>query len=140
MTPIRVRFQGGRGVAPSALAFTAPGSGMRLVVDLRQVLKIQMRVDLGRADVRVAEQFLDGAQITTGLEHMTGEGVAQHVRMDRTIEPLDTRPSCQPRLDRACRQPRAAPADEERGLCAGGQGRALTQPVRQAPAGDRTYR
>ena len=42
-----------------------------------------MRVNLRRADVRVAEQFLDHAQVRAVLEQMRGEAVPQHVRRDR---------------------------------------------------------
>lgn len=41
---------------------------MGAVVDARQVLKIDMRVDLRRSDVGVAEQLLHGAQIAAGLQ------------------------------------------------------------------------
>ncbi len=63
----------GDGNRQSTLAHATPGPGMSPVVDLGQVLEIQVGVDLGRADVRVAEQLLDGAEIAAGFEHMTGE-------------------------------------------------------------------
>ena len=40
-----------------------PRPRMRLVVDTGQVLEIEMRVDLGRAQVRMAQQFLHRAQV-----------------------------------------------------------------------------
>ena len=52
------------------------------VVDLREVLEIQMCVDLRRRDVRMPEQFLHGAQITGRFEHVRRERMAQHVRMN----------------------------------------------------------
>ena len=54
---------------------------MGTVVDAGQVLEIKVRVDLGRADVGVPEQFLDAAQILTGFKEMRGEGMAEQVRM-----------------------------------------------------------
>ncbi len=62
-----------KGMRQSALVLPAPGPGMGPVVDLGQVLKVQVSVDLRRADVRVAQQLLDGTQITAGFEHVTGE-------------------------------------------------------------------
>jgi hypothetical protein len=42
----------------------------------------QVQVDLGRADISVAEQHLDDADIDTGIEQSAGEGVAERVRID----------------------------------------------------------
>ena len=42
-------------------AFFLFGARMGLVIDAGQVLKIHMSVDLGGADVGMAEQFLHGA-------------------------------------------------------------------------------
>ena len=39
-----------------------------------------VRVDLGRADVGVAEQLLNDAKVGPVLQQMAGEGVAQDVR------------------------------------------------------------
>ena len=50
-----VRFIGG--------LFQCPRVGF--VVHLGQMLKIQMRINLGRADIGVTEQFLHGTQVTT---------------------------------------------------------------------------
>ena len=58
---------------------------MCLVVHRRQVLKIKMRVDLSRAYIAVPEQFLDSAQITTGLQQMAGERVSEHMRVDTNM-------------------------------------------------------
>jgi hypothetical protein len=41
---------------------------MRLVVYLGEVLEVKVRVDLGRGDVRVPEEFLDTAQVMAGFE------------------------------------------------------------------------
>ncbi len=42
-----------------------------------------MCVDLSRADVAVAEHFLDGAQVGPVLQKMGGKGVAEYVWSDR---------------------------------------------------------
>ena len=50
---------------------------MRLLIDLHEVLHVKVSVALRRADPRVAQQFLDGAEVRTALEKMRGEGVPQ---------------------------------------------------------------
>ena len=40
----------------------------------------ELIVDLRGRDMRVSEQFLDGTQLFSFLEHEHGEGVTQHMR------------------------------------------------------------
>jgi hypothetical protein len=54
-------------VFPS-LSLLSARAWVRLVVNLREVLKIEMRVDLGGADVGVAEEFLHGAQVAARFQ------------------------------------------------------------------------
>ena len=54
---------------------------MRCIIGFGQVAKVQPGIDLRRADVGVPQQLLHTAQVTAGLQHMTGHGVAQHVRV-----------------------------------------------------------
>ena len=42
-----------------------------------------MRVDLGSANVGMAHEFLDRANVIAALQEMRGEAVAQRVRTDR---------------------------------------------------------
>ena len=51
------------------------------IVGLGQMLKIQPRVNLRRADVGVTKQLLHSAQILARLQQMAGKAVAQHMRM-----------------------------------------------------------
>jgi hypothetical protein len=46
-----------------------------------------MRVDHGRAHVRVTEQLLHRANVVTGLEHMRRERVAHRVRRGWLVDP-----------------------------------------------------
>ena len=55
---------------------------MRAVIDLRQMLEVEVSVNLGGADVGVAEQLLYRAQITAGFQQMAGKGVPQGMRVD----------------------------------------------------------
>jgi len=55
---------------------------MRLFVDLFEVVKADLGVDLRGADVFVSEQFLHGAQVCPAAEEMHGERVAQGVGRD----------------------------------------------------------
>eukprot|EP01031_Cornospumella_fuschlensis_P042994 gene42995-52546_t len=48
---------------------------------LGQAVGRDVRIDLGRGDVGVAEQLLHRAQVLGGFQHVAGEGVAQHVRV-----------------------------------------------------------
>ena len=51
------------------------GTGMGAIVDLVDVGRSQMRVDLGGAQALMAEQFLHAAEIRAGVEKVRGEGV-----------------------------------------------------------------
>ena len=53
-----------------SLAF---GARMGLVIDLRQVLEIEVRVDLGRGNAGMAKHLLHGAQVAGRLQDMRGK-------------------------------------------------------------------
>lgn|GEM_PF-6992336 len=53
--------------------FSALCARMGGIVDLGQMLEIQVRVDLSRGDVGVAEQFLHAAQVAGRFEYVAGE-------------------------------------------------------------------
>ena len=74
---------------------------MRLVIDLTQILEIQVGVDLRGGKIGMAEQFLDGAQIAAGFQHVGGEGVSQGVWVDMGLDPLQQAPAGHPVLDAA---------------------------------------
>ncbi len=69
---------------------------MRLIVDLGEMLKIEMGVDLRRGDAGVPHQLLHPAQIARALQHMRGKRVAQPVRIDVAGNAAfdSTRPEC----------------------------------------------
>ena len=54
--------------AGAAFGSTPAGAGVGSVVDLRQVLVIEVGVDLGGADVGVSKELLHGPQITARFE------------------------------------------------------------------------
>src|SRR5690606_20388224 len=87
------------GAAPRPGASALAGARMRAVVDAGEVLEIEVRVHLGGADIRVAEQLLDGPQVAAGLEEMAGEGMAQHVGVHAGRQPLPDGPGAEPLLD-----------------------------------------
>src|ERR1019366_7769353 len=71
--------------------------GMRFLIHLEQLRGVHMRVALGGAEARVAEQLLDGAQVGAALEEMRRERVTQGVRTDaepraarRDVAPYET--------------------------------------------------
>ena len=57
-------------------------SRVKAFVDFAEAVAGNVGVDLGGADVGVAQQFLNNAQVGAMLEEMGGEAVAQHVRSD----------------------------------------------------------
>ena len=62
---------------------SAVGSGARVgtVVDLSQPPRVDVAVDLGRGERRVAEQLLDRPQVGASLQQVRGEGVAEPMRI-----------------------------------------------------------
>ena len=61
---------------------------MRLVVDLGEVLKIEMGVDLRGTDIRMPQQLLHRTQVTARLQHVAGKGVPQGMRVQVTRDAL----------------------------------------------------
>ena len=55
---------------------------MRFPVRLEQLRDVDVRVALGRAQTRVAEQFLNRAQVGARLQQVRRERVPQRVRAD----------------------------------------------------------
>src|SRR5574344_2859627 len=62
---------------------------MALPVQLREPRGVDMRVDLGRADVRMPEKLLNGPDVGAMLEHVRREAVPQHVRGDARVVDAD---------------------------------------------------
>ena len=54
---------------------------MSSVVYLGEVLEVKVRIDLGRRDICVAQQFLDTAQVVARFEQVRGKGVPEQVRL-----------------------------------------------------------
>ena len=61
---------------------------MKLPVNLPQAIARDVRINLRRADGRVAEQFLNHPQVRAMLQQMRREAVPQHMWCDVA---LDTR-------------------------------------------------
>ena len=57
-------------------------SRMELPVDIAQPTARDVGINFRGADVGVAEQFLDDAQVCAVFQQMRGEAVSQHVRSD----------------------------------------------------------
>lgn len=55
---------------------------MAAVDQLYQSSRVDMRVNLGRRNVGMAEERLEHAKVGSAREQMSGEGVTQHVRTD----------------------------------------------------------
>ena len=68
------------------LSGALPGARVGLVINLGKTLEIEVGINLRGRDIGVPEQFLHRAQIAGRLQHMGGESVAQHVRMNVLAE------------------------------------------------------
>lgn len=64
-----------------------------------KVLKIKVSVDLGRGNARMAQQLLDGPQVTAGFEQMRREAVSEQMRVNCESRALTLGPLFEPRLD-----------------------------------------
>jgi len=82
---------------------------MRLVVGLLQPLRRDVRVNLRRDEVRVAEQFLHAAQIRAGIEQVRGVAVTQFVRGQARVQPGDHQIVFQPPRELHAVQRRSLP-------------------------------
>ena len=72
---------------------------MCLVIYAGQVLKVQMRINLGGGDVGMAQQFLYGTQILAGLKQVAGKRMSQRVWMNPGIDAESLAPGFHPGLD-----------------------------------------
>ena len=66
-----------RPIAPSPARFVA---WKTRGVDFFQLCRIDMRINLGRRDVRMPQHRLHGTQVGAPLQEMRGKRMAQHVR------------------------------------------------------------
>jgi hypothetical protein len=65
---------------------------MKLPVNVAQSMAGHMGVDFRGIDARVAEQFLNDAQVGSALQQMRGKAVTEHVRRDIARDPAPLRP------------------------------------------------
>ena len=72
---------------------------MCIIIHLRKVLEVEMRIYLRSGNVGVTQQFLYRAKIAAGLKHVTGKGMAQHVRVKLAGELLFNAPALQATLN-----------------------------------------
>ena len=89
------------------------GARVSLVVYLGKVLEIKVGIHLGGADIGVAQKLLDAAQVMTGFQQMSGEGVPEQMRVDLGVYALPTRPVIDPGLHRAPAEAGPTLADEQ---------------------------
>src|SRR4051812_7315253 len=68
--------------ADEAMGRTILPPRMIFVVDDPEPRLEDVRVDLGRGEIRVPEHHLDQAQVRSALEQVRGEGMPQHVRAE----------------------------------------------------------
>src|SRR5437867_10488252 len=84
-------------------------------VNLAQARRAHVRVDLGRADVRVTEKGLHDAQVGAPVEEMRREGVAQRVGRHAFAHPGGERAAADELPDRLAGERSPAHAEEDEG-------------------------
>src|SRR5687768_9625799 len=84
-----------------------------LAIHVDQLRRIDVRIPLGGADARVAEQLLDGAQVGAALQEMRRERMTQRMRADAALSGELRHVFAQQTIDTAPREPRAAEIDEQ---------------------------
>src|SRR5690625_2968267 len=94
------------------MALFAVRPRMCTVISAGQMLKIKVGVNLRGCNTGVPQQFLYGAQVAAGLQHVGGEGVAQQVRVYASIQSAALAPPGHPCLNGAAREPGTATAHE----------------------------
>ena len=62
-------------------------SRVRGIVDLLELRRGQMRIDLRRGQRLMAEQLLDASQVGAIIEHVSRKAMAQRMGADRRIQP-----------------------------------------------------
>jgi len=100
-------------------------SGVTLVINPRQMLKIKMSIDLGRGNVGMAQKFLYGTKVTTGFKHVAGKRVSQQVRMELLVGTTADSPTAKAGLDTSVAESFAPLADEQGSLTVIGQRRSV---------------
>ena len=83
-------------------------------MDLAEAGAGHVGVDLGRADARMAEQFLDHAQVSAVFQEMRGKAVSQHVGRDVAGNARPGGALLDPEPERHRGKRRAAPGQKHR--------------------------
>ena len=89
---------------------------MRSVIHLREMLEVEVGVDLRTADTGMAKQLLHGPQVPAGLQQMARKAVAQHVRMNVHAQSERAGALPEPAGNTTRAQPATAAGDKERRL------------------------
>ncbi|PTL73718.1 hypothetical protein C1I63_13290 [Rathayibacter caricis DSM 15933] len=109
-----MRFFGGIPRAVLLPLDVASGARVSEPVGVADALGRDVRVDLGRPQARVAEHLLDRAEVGSPVEQVGGGGVAERVRTGGAGAVLEE--ARDDSVDRAGREARAPPAEQERVL------------------------
>ena len=89
---------------------------MRLLVDVLELILDDVGVDLGRAEILVAQQFLHAAQVGAVVKQMGRERMAQLVRREVGGQAAFDEVALQVPLERAGGQPFPETVQEDRTL------------------------
>src|SRR5690606_12019043 len=86
---------------------------MVLAMELLQMLRRDVRVDLCRREIRMSEKRLQGAKVHSRLEKMSGEGMAKSMRRNLLADPGEPGQILQDQPERLTSEPIPAATDEE---------------------------
>mgnify|MGYP003462921181 CR=1 FL=1 len=89
------------------------GPGVRLVIDVLELLAREVRVHLRGGDVGVAEHLLDGAEVATSGQQVRGERMAQRMRAHAVFEAAGLRMPLDDLVQALAAQPASALIDEQ---------------------------
>src|ERR1700760_3354702 len=110
---------------------------MRAEVRVLQALRREVRVDLRRREIRMAEHLLQRTQIAAAREQMRRERVAQRVRAHPRLETCAARVPLDDLVETLARQSRAPAVDEQLRLAARAEQRRAPARAVDAERGDR---
>ena len=89
---------------------------MSAIVHPRQVLKVEVRIDLRSGDIGVTQKFLHGAQVAGRFQQVGGKAVTQHMRVYVYRQTGPAGPIVDPGLDAAGADSAAPSAYKQRAL------------------------
>src|SRR3954451_5621218 len=77
---------------------------MSLIVGLFQPFRREMRINLGRNEMSMAQELLNASKVRPGIEQVSGITVTNFMRGQMRVEPSDSQVFFQPKLQHPVRK------------------------------------